>query len=162
MFGFPDNRLLLADGAEVVSEFGGVVEQFLACIALVASGILGEALGIGTSSNDEPICKEEIAMFTVALSHFLLFDKTILLYFQEQTLNDFGMPGGTGPSKVVETDVEPIIDLLVELMVLVTDLLRGFLLLQSFHLSRSPVFVSTTDVEYIGPLELHEARVHIS
>lgn len=39
------------------------------------------------------------------------------------------MPRRARSPEVVKSDVEPIVDLLVELMILVTDFLRGLLLL---------------------------------
>ncbi len=62
------------------------------------------------------------------------------------------MPLRTGPSEVVEADVKPLIDLLVDLVVEVADLFRGLLLLHRLHLCRCAVFVSPADVEYIRAL----------
>lgn len=63
------------------------------------------------------------------------------------------MPRCTRPSEVVEIDIEPLVDTVVNLEVVVADFLRSLALLKSLDFSGSAVFVGTTDVKHIVAVE---------
>lgn len=146
---------LLADMTEIILELSGRVEGLLALIALVASGI-GE-LTERTSPYDEPISKPQIAVLAVALGHFFLGSPFLFVDVEEDLLGDLGVPLGAGPAEVVESDIKPLIDLRMDLIVEIADLLRGFLLLHGLDLRGCTVLVCSADVEDIGSLEFLEA-----
>lgn len=147
---------LFTDVTEVVLELSGRVEGLLALVALVSSGI-GE-VAEGTGAYDEPISQPEIAILAVALRHLLLRGLLLLVDIEEYLLGDFGVPLGAGPPEVVESDIEPLVDLGVDLVVEIADLLGGFLLLHGLDLRGRAVLVRPADVEHVGALQLLESR----
>lgn len=130
--------------AEIVLQLSGRVEGLLALITLVSPGI--GKLAERTCSYDEPISKPKIAILAVTLGHFLLGGSFLFVDIEEYLLGDFGVPLGAGPAEVVEPDVEPLIDLRMDLIVEITNLLRGFLLLHGLDLSGCAVLVCPADV----------------
>lgn len=85
----------------------------------------------------------------------------LLVHIQENFLHYLRMPISTGPTEVVEANIKPFINIGMNLEVCVTNFAWGFLLLNSFHLSCSTVFISAADVKYISSLKLLIARIHI-
>lgn len=54
-----------------------------------------------------------------------------------------------GTAELIEVTIEPLVDLSVDCIVIVTNLLAGFLLLQSFGLSSGTVFISAANVDAV-------------
>jgi hypothetical protein len=75
-----------------------------------------------------------------------LLQIAIFVQLGEDVLGNVGLMLGRGPSEVIELDLKPIVDLFVQLVVLVTQLLRGHALLDRLGLGGRPVFVRTTDI----------------
>lgn len=146
---------LLADVTEIIFQFSGRVEGLLALVALVSSGI--RELTEGTGAYDESISQPEIAILAVTLCHLLLGGSILFVDIEEDLLGDLGVPLGAGPAKIVESDIEPLIDLRMDLIVEIADLLRGFLLLHGLDLRRCAVLVCPADVEHVGALEFLES-----
>lgn len=71
------------------------------------------------------------------------------------------MPIGTSSTKIIESYIKPFINFFVNGMVIVTDLLRSFFLLQCFDLCGSAVLISTTYVEYVIALQSFESCIYI-
>ena len=71
---------------------------------------------------------------------------------QEDLLGYFGVPFGTGPSKVVEANIEPFVHFGVYLIVKITHLFGSLLLFDCFNFSGCTVFVSSANIEHIGSL----------
>jgi hypothetical protein len=113
--------------AAIVLHFRGRVEELLAFITLIAPSIL--IFTIGTSAEHKSISKKQIAIFAVALGHLLLCNSICLFNIQEYLLSDLGVPFGRSPSEVVEADIEPFIDLSVDLVIIIADFLRRLFLL---------------------------------
>ena len=112
-------------------------------IALVSSCIL--VCAQRTLALDEAVGQERVVCFTVRLSCFLLFQETVLVEFCEDVLSDLGLLGGWSATENVETNVKPFIDLGVQLVVLVAELFRCALLLDSLGLGGSSVLVGSAD-----------------
>ena len=62
-------------------------------------------------------------------------------------MSDLGLPLGGSAAEVIEVAVKPVIDLLVDGVVVVTDLLGGLTLLQGLDLGGSAVLVCPADVQ---------------
>ena len=74
----------------------------------------------------------------------------------EDVLGYLGLPVGRGAAEVVEVAVEPVVYLLVDLVIVVTDLLRSLALFESLDLGGCAVLVCAANVEGIVA---HEAAV---
>jgi hypothetical protein len=77
-------------------------------------------------------------------------------------LSDLGLERGSGPSEVVKVTVEPVVDLSVDLVVLVTDLLRGKAFFLGFGLGGGPVLVGSAHVDRVVASQPAEPTVDIS
>lgn len=80
----------------------------------------------------------------------------------EDILRDLGLLRSGRASELVEVTVEPLVDLLVEGVVVVTDLLGGLALLAGFGLRGGSVLVGTTNIDDVVSSEAGEASVDIS
>lgn len=112
-------------------------------IALVSSCILVGAQR--ALSLDEAVGQEGVVCFAVRLGCFLLFQETVLVKFCKDVLSDVGLLGGGSAAENVEANVEPFVDLCVQLVVLVAELFRCALLLDSLGLGGSSVLVGSAD-----------------
>ena len=98
---------------------------------------------------DISVSEEPLALVTVELVNHLVEGVTIGVEVLEDFLSDLGVDGRGCPSEVVKVDVEPLINLLVDNVVLVADLLRGLAFLLGFGLGRGSVLIGTTDVHAV-------------
>lgn len=62
------------------------------------------------------------------------------------------MPFCACPSKVIKPNIEPFVDLVVNLKVIITDFFRSFFLFHSFYFSGGSILISSTNVNSVGPL----------
>ena len=69
------------------------------------------------------------------------------MYVFEDILDNLFVDGVAGPSEVVEGDVEPGVDLFMNLVVFIAKLFGGGFLCQGLDLTSRPVLVSSADVE---------------
>ncbi len=150
---------LFADEAKVGLELSWRVKGLLAFVALISSGV--RILAKRTSANNEAISKPEIAVWTVALGHFLLERPILLVDVQENLLSYLSVPVSGGPPEIVKSNVKPFVNLLVYLEVVIAHFLGCLFLLHGFHFSCCAVFVSAADIQDIGALEFFEAGVDI-
>ena len=88
-------------------------------------------------------------------------DFSFLLNIKENFLSDLGMPVGTGSTKVIKGDIEPLINLSMNCVVKVADLPRSLFLLNSLDFSGSSIFVSSTDIQNVVSLESQESCIDI-
>ena len=112
-------------------------------VALVSSCILVGAQR--ALSLDKAIGQEGVVCFAVRLGCFLLFQETVFVKFCEDVLGDLGLLGGGSAAKNVEANIEPFVDLCVQLVVLVAELFRCALLLDSLGLGGSSILVGSAD-----------------
>lgn len=146
--------MVLADEAEVIYQLSWGIESLLTLIALIASCI--RELAEGTGPDNEPISQPKIAVRAVTLHHLLLCGLLLIVDVQKYLLGDLGVPLGASPSEIIESDIEPLVHIRVDLEVMIAYFLGGLLLLPCFDLSRSAVLISSADVEHIGPLKFLE------
>lgn len=93
-------------------------EEISTEIALVTSGIdiaTGRALTF-----DESVCQKGAVLLAVELGCHSLFEVAIPVELHKDLLRNVGLQLGCGAAEYVEADVEPIIDLRVDGMILVT------------------------------------------
>lgn len=103
-----------------------------------------------------------LASLTVLLLNCVLISVTCLFQVVEDILRDLGLLRSGRASELVEVTVEPLVDLLVEGVVVVTDLLGGLALLAGFGLRGGSVLVGTTNIDDVVSSEAGEASVDIS
>ena len=94
---------------------------------------------------------------SLLVGEIIIFVETI-----ENILSDFGLPLSGGASEVIEVAVEPVVNLFVNHMVVVTDLLGRLFLLKSLNLSGCAVLVRATHVERVVTHQAAVAREDIS
>lgn len=78
-----------------------------------------------------------------------------------QTLTNVGLLWCCRPSKVIERDVEPLVDLLVNDMILVADLLWRQALLPGFCFGGSAVLVCSAHVQCVVSTKTAEPSVDV-
>lgn len=86
MDGLSDLWSLFTDMTEVVLQFSGRVEGFLAFITLITSGI--REITERTGAYDESISQPQIAILTITLCHFLLGCPILLVDVEKDLLGD--------------------------------------------------------------------------
>lgn len=114
-------------------------------VALISSCILVGAQR--AFSLDEAIGQEGVVCFAVRLGGFLLLQEAVLVEFCENVLGNVCLLGGRSATEDIEANVEPFVDLCVQLVVFVAQLFRCALLLNSLGLGGSSVFVGTANEE---------------
>ena len=115
-------------------------EEISTEIALVTSGIdiaTGRALTF-----DESVCQKGAVLLAVELGCHSLFEVAIPVELHKDLLRNVGLQLGCGAAEYVEADVEPIVDLRVDGMVLVTKFLGCTFFHKRPRLGRSSIFVS--------------------
>lgn len=114
-------------------------------VALISSCIL-----VGTQrafSLDEAIGQEGVVCFAVRLGGFLFLQEAVLVEFCENVLGNVCLLGGGSATEDVEANVEPFVDLGVQLVVLVAQLFRCALFFDSLGLGGSSVLVGAANEE---------------
>jgi hypothetical protein len=141
---------LSCDGSCAVKLAAGLlqlqrVEKMATLVALVSSCILVGAQR--AFSLDEAIGQEGVVCFAVGLDGCLLLQEAVLVEFCEDVLSNVCLLGGGGATEDVEANVEPFVDLCMQFVVLVAQLFRCALLLDSLGLGGSSVLVGTANEE---------------
>jgi hypothetical protein len=77
----------------------------------------------------------------------LLLNQPVLVQIQKDCLRDFGLFGGCGAAKVVEANVEPFVNVRVDLVVFVADFLGRDAFFDGFCFDCCAVLVGAADVE---------------
>ena len=95
--------------------------------------------------------------FTERLFRRLLLQIPILVEFLEDSLRDLGVLRCRGTTKVIEPNLKPVVDFLVNLVVFGTQLLGAYFLLKGLGLRRSSIFIGSTDVESRSSTSLMES-----
>lgn len=136
------------------------VKQLPALVALVASRVVVTAQRACAAY--ESVSEEQALFHIIKLLDCFLVCKLVSLEFVEYILSDARLPLSGRAAEVVEITVEPVVDLLVYSVVMVTDLLRGLALFDGFDLSCCAILVSTTHVERVVAHQAAVASEHIS
>jgi hypothetical protein len=126
---------------------------------LIPSGFL--RLAVWTSSFDKSIGQKSVTPIAEQLIKTLLLNEPILIAVQKYLLDDFFMLLSGGSSKEVKIDIEVLVDLLMDLVILITNLLRRALFLQSLGFSSSSILISTADVYRVVAHQSTVSRIHI-
>jgi len=125
---------------------GDIVEDSIATLALISSS-LGPA--VLAQPFDKSIRQEHITSPAMPLNRTLLSYQPLFMNLFEYILNNLSMNRFAGPSKMIKSYLEPLINLLMNLMVLIAYILGCFLLLQSFNLAGCSVLISSTYIQSI-------------
>ena len=120
------------------------IQQVTTLVALIASCII--ILASWASTLNEAISQEAIMLLAIELSGGILSQISILVELVENILGNFGLLWGGCSSKIVETNIKPLVDVSVKDMVLVTELLWCAFLFQRLGLGSSTVLICSTDV----------------
>ena len=86
---------------------------------------------------------------TVLLINHFLVSVLVIVNLLEDVLSNLSLVVSSGSSEVIKVTVKPFVDVLVDLIVVVTDFLGSLLLLDSLSLSCCAILISTTDVESV-------------
>ena len=81
------------------------------------------------------------------LSGFLFLNQASTVYVFEDILDYLFVDGVAGPAEVVEGDIEPGVDLFMNLVVFIAKFFGGCFLCQGLDLAGCPVLVGTADEE---------------
>ena len=141
---------LAADGGSAVKLAAGVdeikgIKEVTALVTLVSTGIVVVAAGAFTLH--EAISQERSVLLAEGLFGGALSEEAVLVQALEDRLGDLGVLLCRGATEVIEADVEPFVDILVDLVVFGAQILRRYLLLQRLGFGCGSVFICTTDVQ---------------
>lgn len=100
-------------------------------------------------------------LLTVRLFCRPLLKKVVLVQLEEDVLHNLRLLLGRSSAKVVEANLEPLVNILVLDVELVTEFLGGLARLESLGLSGSAVLVCAADVQRRPVAKLAEARVDV-
>jgi len=141
------------DQLDSINEFTTAVALVPLCVMVVAHWAL---------TTNESVSKESRALKAVLLINDLFKGVALLLEIIEDCLSNFGLFVSTSTAEVIKVNVKPIIDLLVESIVLGTYLFRGLSFLLSFGFGSGTVLVSPTNKESVVACEASISSVNIS
>lgn len=96
------------------------VEKVAALVALVTSGV--GVCAKRTFTLDETVGQEALVLFAIRLLGCLFSEVAVLVQLGEDVLGNLGLLCSGRPAEVVELNLEPVVDLLVDLVVLVAQL----------------------------------------
>ena len=108
-----------------------------------------------------PVRQKLVARGTVKLLHGVFRDESLGVQLEKYVLGTLGHVGGGGPTKVVEADVEPLVDVAVDGVVLVTDLPGSQALRQGLGLRRSSMLVRAANVQGVVASKAAVASKHV-
>ncbi len=137
----------IADSAfDVVQLELWILKYFIAWVTLVS---LGRSLTSFTLADHKSISQKHRASATVKLFDWFFFKQVILIALLEDILHNFLMIRMTGPSKMIIRNIEPLVNLFMKLMILITNLPRRFFHLFCFYLSGCAILVSATNKQHV-------------
>lgn len=112
---------------------------------------------------DKAVGKESIVGGDGAegLRGLLLLDEAIFPQFGEDVLDNLGVLVGWGASEDVEIDPEPVVDVLVDGVILGAKRGRVYTLLERFRLGCGAVLIGAADVQCLKASRAAEARKHV-
>ncbi len=131
---------LWLDKFNSVDEFATAVALISLCIVIMAHWAL---------TSDESVSQESITLQTELLVNNLLKCFAFGMDAVENVLGDLGLLRCGSAAEVIEIAVKPIIDLLVDLVIIVADFFAGFSFFHCFGFRCSAVLVSAADVDGI-------------
>ena len=102
---------------------------------------------VRTSSGHISICKESLALWAVELLRLFFCYISMVVHFGEDVLDDLSLERSAGTSEVVEGDVEPLVDVTMDSVVMVTELSWGYSLLKGSCLTGCTIFICSADIE---------------
>lgn len=123
------------------------VDKLTAPITLITFSIAIVAHGALTTH--ESISQEAFTLLAVLLIDNLFESVALSNDVIENVLSNLSLLGCAGATKTIEITIKPIIDFLVDRMVVITNLLASFAFLHRLGLCGSAVLVSTAHVDGI-------------
>lgn len=95
---------------------------------------------------ESPISQKLLALDAEELVHGCFRYVALLVQVPKDVLSYLGLLFGCCPTKLVETNVKPVVHISMNGMVLVTNLLRRQALLQGLCFGGGTIFICATDV----------------
>ena len=138
------------------------VDELTTTITLVTFCIREATSFERASTAHHAISERRGARITVLLLNCVLISVTSIFQVIENVLRNLCLLFSRGSSKIVEVTVEPLVNLGVLSVVVVTDLLACHAFLTSLCLSGSSILVSTADVDDVVAGKTAESGVHVS
>lgn len=135
-------------------------DQFSATIALVTLCVTVVAHGALTT--DKSISKEALTLLAVLLIDNLFKGLVFLHNCFEDILSDLGLLSSTGTTETIEITIEPIVDLFMDCVVVITNLLACFSFLHRFGLCGGTVLVSAANVDSVMACKTSISGKHVS
>ena len=110
---------------------------------------------------DHTIGQRGVACHTELLVDSILVRASFLVKSHEDILSDLGLFLCGSSTKNVEVAVEPLINLLVDLVVVITDLLRCLTFLACFCLCSSAILVGAANIDRVVSSEAAKSCVDV-
>ena len=144
MIRFLFNGILLSADCALRLYKLGTFHQTTTAITLIAScSIIATSR---TSALNKSISKKYLALLAVQLNNSLFCDILMLLKLEKDFLCYFSVFLRAGISKYVKINVKPLVNLLMNLLILLTYLFWSQFLFQGLDLSCRSVVISSTDI----------------
>eukprot|EP00166_Cyanidium_caldarium_P000929 ctg_1404.g427 len=137
----------------------GRVQQVAALVALIALGVLVAATRTGAVH--VAVGQKLARLHIIQLRHGLLRAVPIVVYLPEDLLTYLGLARRRGAPKMVETQVEPAINVPVQPVVLVAQLSWCDALLGRLGLGGRAVLIRAADEQHVHPGLSQVAGVHV-
>ena len=135
---------MAADGALWLNKLCRIQESST-LITLIPSGSCVST--VRTSTCYISVGKESLAFRTIQLLGFLLADVSVLIDLIEDVLDNLCLERCTCPSKIIEADIEPLVDFTMDGMISVTEFPWSHTLLKGPGLTGCAVFIGAADIE---------------
>jgi hypothetical protein len=88
-------------------------------------------------------------MRTELLFHNFLIGVTILMQLEKNILSNHSLLLSSGSTKVIKIAIEPIVNLFMDLIVVITNFFWSFLFLDGFSFSGCSILICTANIDTI-------------
>jgi len=132
-----------------------------ATVALVTLGIWIIALGVWALAANKSIGQKSLTGTAVLLLHDLFVGVSCFLERKEDFLSNLCLLLCRSPSEKISIAVEPLVDLLVDGVVLVANTLWGQAFLNCLCLGGGAILICSADIHGVVPTESAVSGIHI-
>lgn len=139
-------------------ELGGV-DKFTTTVALVTFGI--REMAHRAFSTNESVSKETLALKAELLIDYFLKSLASSINIIENILGDHGLLRCACAAKAIKVTIEPLVDLFMDCVVVVTNFFAALAFLHGFSLSGSSVLICATNIYCVVPSKACVSCKHV-
>lgn len=139
-----------------------ILKKLSTFVTLISLSLLKSTVLQGTGSYHKSVSQEEITCFTVSLTDDLFVDVLVVIERVINIQSDFSVPVSTSPAKNIKRNVEPLVNIAVDFVVLVTNFPRCHVVFHGLDHSGSSILICSANVDRVVTMKSLESGEDIS